>query len=258
MNTRFTHRSRQPRIISICLLGIPFLGLTGCDTTGRAAFDVPVFAGPLSPISSFAAGDGTMLTLDDAWISLTHLTLEAPPVEASLLPPVFQDLLTPLSPLSVAHAHPGHDFSGDVAGELTGTFTVDLLSSAREVGTAHCYEGDYATARLVLDGASDGTGKPIARLGGVALLTNGASVPFDFSMALYHEITGIPFVYTLNAQTPPAAVNITVDVPALLSYVDWSTPDGDGDGLLTLEDGKLANTAPFGLVATPAYGISIP
>lgn len=48
-----------------------------------------------------------------------------------------------------------------------------------------------------------------------------------------------------------------VDLAHALSFVDWTTPDADGDGALTEADGALANTVLFGVVATPTFTLTL-
>jgi hypothetical protein len=147
--------------------------------------------------------------------------------------------------VSRAWAHPGHDFAGDVAGELAGSWTLDLLADA-ELGDARCYEGDYATARLTLAPSPETILEGTARVADV-------DRAFRFVLAPDQEVTGIPFETTMSAAEPPDGLSLTVDLAHALSYADWSTEDTDGDGLLTTADGAFGNTVLFGILSTPTF-----
>jgi hypothetical protein len=140
--------------------------------------------------------------------------------------------------------------AGDVAGELVGTWTLDLLGAPTELGSASCYEGTYATGRVNVEPS------PAVTLEGVATTSTG-DVAFRFVVEPEQEITGIPFEAELDADAPPSGLMLGVDLAHALSFVDWTTPDADGDGALTEADGALANTVLFGVVATPTFTLTL-
>lgn len=212
--------------------------LSGC-AEDRALLALPVTVSP-SP-GEVEPAAGVSVTLTTASLTLSDLRLEAPAQTARRLPLPF---------VSTAHAHPGHDFAGDVAGELVGTWTLDLLGVATELGAASCYEGSYATGRVDVEPA------PAVTLEGTAT-TSGGDVPFRFVVAPDQEVTGIPFEVELDADAPPSGLALAVDLAHALSFVDWTTPDADGDGALTEVDGALANTVLFGVVATPTFTLTL-
>jgi hypothetical protein len=152
--------------------------------------------------------------------------------------------------IGTAHAHPGHDFAGGVVGELTGTWTVDLLAPDLELGIADCYEGDYATGRITA------LPDPVAVVEGTATVGDTTS-PFRFESAPDQEITGIAFDAVIDAAFPPTGIGLTVDLGHALSFVDWATPDGDDDGVLTSADGTIANSFSFGVVSTPTWQLRL-
>lgn len=211
--------------------------LVGCGSA-PVEVDVPVrFApGPKGVVPD----EGVEITLTEARWTVSDVRLEAPPETAS----------RPSWPVLVpaAHAHPGHDFAGDVAGELLGTWTLDLLGEPVELGTARMLDGSYATARLHLDA------DPTLRLAGEAVV-EGSTVPFDFEGAFERDITGIAFDAQVDPDAPPSALVLAVDLAHALSFVDWRTDPGD-DGALSLADGALANTLIFGAVSAPTWSLT--
>ena len=88
-----------------------------------------------------------------------------------------------------------------------------------------------------------------------------AAVALAVSTALvgYAMRDGINFFRSPSqvAEAPPAGALLTVDLAHALSFVDWRSPDEDGDGLLTEADGVNANTVTFGLLATPTYALTL-
>lgn len=213
--------------------------LAGC-AEDRELFDVPTILVGSEP--AFAPADGVQVTLDEAALTIGALRLQAPSATARRWHGV--------SVMPVAHAHPGHDFTGDVRGELLGPWTVDLLGDDLLLGTASCYEGPYATARMTL------LPDPVALLAGTAMVGSEART-FRFELAIDQEVTGLPFDAYLDAQAPPAGITLSVDLAHALYFVDWTTADADADGVLTLADGALANTVLFGVVATPTYHLAL-
>lgn len=193
---------------------------------GRALLSVPTTATASLP---------TELSFQTAALSLADLRMESPPETAAL------SWLIP-----TAHAHPGHDFAGEVAGELVGTWTLDLLVEATDLGEASMYEGDYLSARFDLPGEDI---QPVVHLVGDGPL------PFDLSLDLSEDITGLDFEATVTADKPPAGLRLTIDVAHMLSYLDWT--DTDGDGVLTTADGDTLNTFLFGVTSTPTYLLTL-
>lgn len=210
------------------------LALGGCSIDERLMVQVPVVAGSGAE-GTFAAPDGGTVTLDAATVTFADLRLEEPPA-TDLLAAVY-GLVVP-----VAQAHPGHDYPGDVAGELLGEFTVDLLAPDADIGVASCYEGPYATGRVRLTAVHlEGTHVDLA----------GVGTPFAFDLALDDDIIGIPFVADLDAAAPPAALGIRFDPAQALAHVDWTAPTA-GD-VATVDDEIYGNTVRFGVLATPAW-----
>jgi hypothetical protein len=208
-----------------------------CQDEGRQSMLLPVQAAA-DPAAPYQLADGTTLELTTATVRFSNILWEMP-AQASFFP----------SLIPMAMAHPGHDFAGDVAGELTGAWTLDLLGESSILGDATIYEGDFADARLTLPDAETATFR------GTATLPDSTTRDFDFVVNKAHDLTGIPYVDTLFASSPPSGLALGVNLPHMLSFVDWTTPDSDGDGLLTTADGDLANTVTFGVTATPSWSM---
>lgn len=218
-------------------------GLSGCALEDRFLLEVPVVAGGTG-IRQLDAGDGATIALDEASVTFSDLRLEEPPTEG------MASLLSRLSPIQAAWAHPGHDYPGDVAGELLGTFTVDLLGEDQPLGLAPCYEGEYATGRIGLSGT-------VAVLAGVYRDGAGAERSFRFEVEADQAITAIPFDEIVSASAPPERLELRFDLWSALKFTDWSVPDADGDALLTMADPPYDNTVRFGVVATPTWSLSL-
>ncbi len=212
------------------------IALCGCAIDDRLLVQVPVVAGGAEE-ASFEATDGGTVTLDAATVTFADLRLEEPASTDTLA--ALYALIVP-----VAQAHPGHDYPGDVAGELLGSFTVDLLAPDAEIGVASCYEGAYATGRVRLASVS---------LSGVHTDPAGVETPFAFDLALDQDIIGIPFATTLSAAGPPAAIDVRFDPAVALAHVDW-TASRAGD-IATTDDEIYGNTVRFGVLATPAWAL---
>jgi hypothetical protein len=211
--------------------------LVGCGA-GRVTVDVPVQFVPGSSLVTPA--EGVELRLTEAEWTLSDLRLESPATTAWRRP--WPSLIP------TAYAHPGHDFTGGVSGELLGTWTLDLLGDAVDLGAARMLDGPYATARLHLDAA------PVLRLSGEADV-DGSPMPFTFELAHQQEITGIPFDADVDPDAPPSALVLGVDLAHALSFVDWRTEPGE-DGVLTLADGAVENTLTFGVVSAPTWTLT--
>jgi hypothetical protein len=212
------------------------LHILACGAADRALLTVPMtFAGVAANVAPAA---GVTVTLTEASVTLTDIRMESPSQTALRLPFI-----------SAAYAHPGHDFAGDVAGELTGTWTLDMLGEDALLGDA-CYEGDYATARVSV------SPDPVTVLAGTATV-DGRATPFRFEVAPDQEITGLSFEIAMSADSPPGGLVLSADLAHALSFVDWRTADTDGDATLTTADGALANTVLFGVVATPTWNLTL-
>lgn len=212
--------------------------LAGC-ASGPVVRSVPVQFVP--DTTAVKPGEGVEIALGEARLTVSDLRLERP-AETSAMG--WWPSLIP-----VAHAHPGHDFTGDVGGELLGTWTLDLLGDASELGLATLRDGDYASARLEL------VGDPELTLVGTATV-DGAPVPFDFTLALDEAVTGIAFAVSVPAAGGATGMALGVDLDHALSFSNWRTDPGD-DGLLTESDGTLANTLTFGVLSAPTWNLTL-
>lgn len=202
----------------------------------RDLLEVPVTALPAE--AELAPAEGVLVHLEEAMVSLGALRIDAP------------SELVRFSVIRTARAHPGHGSTGGVVGELLGAQTLDLLGEATELGALMLYEGEAAEARLEL------LPEPAWSLAGTAEV-DGELRSFSFSLAPDEEVTGVPFEHTVDAEAPPSRITLSLDLDHALSFVDWRTPDEDGDAQLTELDGDLLETAHFGLVATPTYALTL-
>ncbi len=207
-----------------------FVALAACHPDSRQPLSLPVLVAS-QDAASFTAEDGTQVSLDEAWIVLSDLRLEAP--------------------ASTAAKHPGHDFSGATSCELLGSWELDLLSGPTELGSASCFDGQLATGRLEL--AAD----PALVLAGTATPAGAEARDFEFRLVLDDEITGIPFDHWLDAAEPPAGLELGISPASMLSWADWRSVDTDEDGILTESDDLLGNTVPFGVVSTASYSLTL-
>ena len=225
------------------------LGATGCpagDEPDLVRVDIEAASTADGP---FTTDRGYDVTLDVATITLGELHFHEPKDVGELTAATpFRWLTGP----AVARAHPGHDMSGDVRGELTGTWTIDLLAEPALLGQGTFYEGSYETASFVLarpDGAT------------TLVLTGTAddgSGPHHFDLHADHEqtILGIPFETELDADAMPAVI-LLVDPAAILAHLDFSELDSDGDGTVTVADEGVSNPLLFGLESNVTYTYEI-
>lgn len=201
-----------------------FLLLIACSADNRQQLELPITAEGAAIES---------VQLDVAQVVVSDIRVEEPAAVAwrpSLIP--------------AAHAHPGHDMSGDTIGELLGTFTVDLLAEPTELGVATALEGELATGRVVLESVLlEGTGPE--------------GQAFSFDVPAQTEIVGIPTSGVLSPDAPPQGLSLGISAEHMISYVDWTTPDTDADGVLTLADGLLGNTVTFGAVSTASFTMTL-
>ncbi len=212
-----------------------------CAPEQRATVMLPVSAQG-GDGGTFVLGDEVELVLEEAWITFGDLRLEEPH-EVSWR--------SRLAPIGSAWAHPGHDFSGDTVGELLGGWTLDLLGEPLELGEATCLEGSFATARFAI------AGSPAAFFAGVATLADGSGLDFELELELDDEITGVPIGLELDAQAPPAGLALQAFPSTMLSFIQWSTPDEDGDPTLTTAEGTVLEELRFGVMSTASYGLEI-
>lgn len=202
--------------------------LAACAHPDRALVPVPV-AYEAAPAELRV--DDVPLLLTEATLTLGDLRFEEPATAWSW------------SLVPAAWAHPGHDFTGAVSGELSGTWTLDLLDDA-PLGEASFWEGRYATARLRVEGT--------AVLAGT-LDPDGTARPFRFEIPLDHEVIGVPFPAEVEATAPPGGITLSVDLAHALSFFDPYTTDSDGNGTLTAADEIVEHVVRFGLLSTPTY-----
>ncbi|MFM7204882.1 MAG: hypothetical protein ACKO6N_29260 [Myxococcota bacterium] len=214
-----------------------------CVEESPVLLSIPVIFQPLEQTPLLLA-DGSSLELQEARLTLADLRLERPVENQALR-------WNPLQP-ALALAHPGHEFSGNVAGELLGTYTLDLLGEPTTLGQAQLYTGQFATAQLHLPGETQG---PILTLVGVREY-EGKSLPVTLALSLEYEVHGIPFEQEILPDSQAAHLKLELDLAHMLSFLDWSAGDENQDGVLTLDDPSVYNPLVFGVSATPSYRIT--
>jgi hypothetical protein len=214
--------------------------LGGC-LDGRRAVDVPADAGPLEALDQLSLPDGTTLSIATADLVFEDVLFEEPAV-ATRWPALIRS----------AQAHAGHDYSGAETGELSGRYAVDLTAGITELGTARLLEGSFATARMQWP-----VDAPAAVIEGSATPPGAAPIPFRFVIQEERTVSNMPFLAEVDPDAPPAALQLRVDLARILGESDWSTPDQDGDGVLTAADGALDATIRFGVRTSAAYAWEI-
>jgi len=150
-------------------------------------------------------------------------------------------------------AHPGHDMSGDVRGELAGTFVVDLLAEEAALDEADFYEGSYETASLLL--VEPEGSEFTAVLAGTAD-TGGGAIPFELAVDHAEAVLGIAFETEIDALAAPS-VTLVVDPASILGHLDFAALDGDGDGTVTLQDEGVSNPLLFGLESNLTFDFRV-
>lgn len=229
------------------LLVMSVFGLLGaCQYESRALVDIPIEASGASE-REWTLDGGGLLAIDEASVTFSDLRLEEPP--AADLASLLRSAPLGLWGAAPAYAHPGHDYPGDVAGELLGTFTVDLLAPAQALGAAPCYEGAYSTGRVTLSGTA-------LHIAGSYTSPEGETVPLLLDVDVDQDIIGIPFDAEIAAESPPGAIVVRFDLRRALQFTDWSLPESDGDGEITMADSPYGNTVLFGAVSTPTWSLS--
>jgi hypothetical protein len=243
------------------LLALLILG-SGCPVGDEPAlFGITVEAGSATD-GPFTTAAGYDVVLETGIVVLGALQFHEPKaVDELALPTPVRWLVGP----EVARAHPGHDMSGDVRGELTGTFAIDLLAGPTALGEGSFYEGPYETASLVLhrDGVDGETDlDPSSPVAGHTLYLAGTaddgSGPLPFELLADHDqtILGIPFETELGAETPPTVI-LLLDPAEILGHLDFVSLDHDGDGTVTLADDGVLNPLRFGLESNLTYTFEI-
>lgn len=209
------------------------LSLAACTAEPPRLYSVPVTADPVDG-PTWTTADGVAITLTEATLTFADLRLYTPPAAIVVWP----------SLVPTASAHPGAALRGETAGELLGTWTVDLLGGPVQLGSASCYLGAFATASLQLAGA--------LTLHGAATPATGEPVAFTFDTTLSDVAEDLLFETTL---TPDSALILSVHAAALLSHVDWST--APVETALTLNDGALGNVVAFGARSADTWTLAV-
>ena len=259
--------TRSATSIAGLLVTAALTALVGCPGGEEPALvAVPVEVASAQP-AAFTTAQGYDVELDGGVLVLGDLHFHEPKdveQEAARAAPARRALWGLVGP-AAALAHPGHDMSGDVRGEWTGTTHVDLLADTRSLGEGSFYEGPYETASLLLqqDGVdgdaglepgSPGVGHTLA----VAGTADDGSGPVPFAFVVDHgkTILGIPFAAEVVAADPPL-VRLTVDPAELLGHLDFAAVDTDGDGTVTEADDDAINPLMFGLESNLTFRYEI-
>lgn len=212
---------------------LPLMLLAGCSFDPPVLLEVPLSAVWLSE-PTWMTEDGHTITITEATLPIADVRLESPA----------EEVVWSFSLLPAAYAHPGHDFAGSVAGEWLGEGALWLDGEEEQrLGIASCYTGDYASGRFQLRGDYV--------IAGTVALAGGGEVPFRFAAPIDRLVSGVSFVARLAEEPAPRGVLLGVTTELLLRWVDWSTDPVDGE--LTLEDGALGNSVPFGLTSSASW-----
>lgn len=248
-----------PAMRLIVVLLFAALSGVGCWEPAPVLLTIPVEYAPVPESATLVLADGGSLELQTAVLTLGDIRFERPAELAQVGSEVpWQERLAAFWPLGagLAVAHPGHNFSGNVAGELLGTWSLDLLGKPQFLGTASVYSGALATARLELPAASSPAPGGGLHVEGTYTPLEGPALPVALSVDLTYTVEGIPFDHTLDAIAPPTRLIVSIDLHHLFSYVE-TFEDVDGDGVITILDGDLFNTVAFGVKSTPTYVLTL-
>lgn len=181
--------------------------------------------------------EGWTVTLEALRVAVRDVTFTIEGEAHADLGPTFRELLIP-----EAHAHPGHLAGGDVTGELSGTFILDLFQEPPEsLGEAALLEGAYQGMNLYFRTAdeSDGLDEDDPLLGHTAYLAGTAEredrvIAFTAvldTLADNTRMIGAPFSFTVT-ETTEATLGITV----------YTIDPSEGDTLFDgLDFGALAD-----------------
>jgi len=245
---------------------VTLLASSGCPGGEEPALvSVPIEAVSAQP-ATFTTALGYDIDLDTGVIVLGALQFHEPKSveELNMEAPMARALRSVWGP-AVAHAHPGHDMSGNVKGEWARTTFLDLLSPATVVGDGSFYEGAYETASLTLhqDGADGDAGLDASSpAAGHTLVLSGTADdgdgPISFDLVVDHTktILGIPFDATV-AESDIPAVTLTVDPAEILGHLEFAELDTDADGTVTVADEAVTHPLLFGLESNLAFGYEI-
>ncbi len=242
------------------LAGATLLATTGCPG-GEDPVLVAVSIEAASALEAvFETDTGYEISLEEGLIVLGELHFHEPR-------PVARRGPTPLAPFrwatgpAIARAHPGHDMSGDVRGELPGTFAVDLLGPEVLLGEGSFWAGEYASASLLVqqEGVDGDAELPAdSSVAGHTLVLAGTAsggdgeIPFDLVVDHTATVGGIPFETSVTAEAPPT-LTLELDPAVILAHLDFAVLDADSDGVVTMDDEGVANPLRFGLESNLAY-----
>lgn len=195
------------------------LGLVGC-APGRRAVEVPLEVQPVAVAEASAFG------LTRAVLHLDTVRFRSRETTASV---------RWLGLMPTALAHPGHDPESDVVGEWLGPAEVDLLTGAA-LGVAVVYEGSIGSADLDL-------GPGLLEVeGAYDRGTDALPVDFHFVLAGAGAVSGAGAALGLDADVPPSAWTLGVDLLAMLTDL---APLAPAEGPWALADEASRNTWTF-------------
>jgi hypothetical protein len=215
-------------------------------------------------------------TNDEGWaVRLAEFRLAVRNIELTLEGETHARLFDRLSDLLVprALAHPGHSAGGEVAGELSGDFLLELsVDEPQPLGDAALLTGDYFGVNLTFRRAGESDGLPDDDpLPGHTAFVSGTATrddeTVDFTAVLDvkkgTQMVGGPFELEVTEQTEAVlALRVYTIDPSegdtLFDGLDFAALDGDGDGEVHIEPGQAAhNVLMKTLIRHDHYGIEV-
>ena len=225
---------RQPMLVALFLLA-------ACgEATEPARVELPVVI-DASGIEAVVTDLGYGVELTEVRVALEDLvfTVAGEAHAASLWKRVSDFFVGP------AHAHPGHYQSGDVVGELRGSFVLDWLGDdGVEIGHATLLPGTYTAANFTFSRGSvdEGLENSDSLIGHTAILAGTATVgseSLEFTITVDspegRELVGAPFAVSIDEGSAGRLLLrfVTVDPleqDTVFDGIDFAVLDDDNDG----------------------------
>lgn len=231
--------------VRVLRLAVPLCFLaSGCGGSSgkRVSFDVRL-EGVGANSQQSTASEPYAVTLTKAHIHMGTVTFYAGE-------PLFARVLRQLTPIALAHAHPGHYQEGDALAQLIQTRVVDLLGEPLTLGRAEGVTGEYRSASVELVGST--TADATVELMGTA--THGdTEVAFSGAVDLAQVVAGVAADDAIASGEGHVAVQ--VDLARWVAQIDFTAFSGSGQH--TIEpDTQAYNALVRGITATESFGVA--
>lgn len=194
--------------------------------------------------------DGWTITLTQAEIALSQPTFYGNSTHetvAKKAPAFFA--------IPAAYAHAGHVHGeADAEAALDGSYVIDLLADTPTVlGTLSMLPALYFDGKLRLEKSIDGTHGLV--LVGSAVDPEGGEHPFSVVIDVEGWVAGLEFDFLVASDSAPDALQIVVNLDALLADLDLSTitPDADGGLAIGPDSGDLYTALKAGIQDPSVY-----